>query len=296
MNGVDHPYGFGGKEEQNEFNGTLQWLDFGWRNYDAALGRWMSIDNKAELAYQLTPYRYSFNNPVLFTDPDGQWELEKRTTGEGKKAKTTLHIVKTRDDDNFNSFVSDLGFGDVSEETLSIVEDLFGDEIQDQIATGEVAVNDLGGKGGKKLKSFQKALSKYNKKSSKYVGTNCMDCNVGVDRNNAVPLPNTETMSFQSQVPFFKDSFYESVLDKEYNNLPSEDAQFGDTIRYANEGAEQQTAHVSIFLFDNNRGVQVFQKPDGSAKFNINYETKNQKDNRRGHKQTIKPIYRYKKL
>lgn len=69
INGTDHPYGFGGKEEQDELG--LEWMDFHARNYDSALGRWMNIDPLAELMRRHSPYNYAFDNPIFFTDPDG---------------------------------------------------------------------------------------------------------------------------------------------------------------------------------------------------------------------------------
>ena len=42
-----------------------------WRQYDAALGRFNSIDKLAEMKYDNTPYRYAFNNPNFWVDPSG---------------------------------------------------------------------------------------------------------------------------------------------------------------------------------------------------------------------------------
>ncbi len=72
-----YKYKYNGKELQDELG--LNMYDYGARNYDPALGRWMNIDAIAEGAYEYTPYRYAFNNPIRYIDPDGNFELDKAT-------------------------------------------------------------------------------------------------------------------------------------------------------------------------------------------------------------------------
>jgi len=42
-----------------------------YRQYDAVLGRFHSVDPLADLVTAITPYQYAFNNPVRFNDPLG---------------------------------------------------------------------------------------------------------------------------------------------------------------------------------------------------------------------------------
>jgi RHS repeat-associated protein len=49
----------------------LNVYDYGNRNYDAALGRFMTIDRFAEKYLDNTPYHYTKNNPVFFVDIKG---------------------------------------------------------------------------------------------------------------------------------------------------------------------------------------------------------------------------------
>ena len=67
------PYKYNGKELDTK-NG-LNWYDYGARHYDAALGRFISVDPLSEQDYPNSPYTYCGGNPVIRIDKDGRiWD------------------------------------------------------------------------------------------------------------------------------------------------------------------------------------------------------------------------------
>jgi RHS repeat-associated protein len=81
-------YKYNGKEYQDELG--LNMYDYGARNYDPALGRWMNVDPLAEKLPHASPYAFCLNNPILFVDPDGQFPWPWfRLMFVGKASKTS---------------------------------------------------------------------------------------------------------------------------------------------------------------------------------------------------------------
>ena len=70
--GTGYKYGFNGKEGDDEISGTKINWDFGSRVYNATIGRWLSVDVKANRYPFIQPYNFVANCPIWFIDPAGE--------------------------------------------------------------------------------------------------------------------------------------------------------------------------------------------------------------------------------
>jgi RHS repeat-associated protein len=102
FNSGTNPYLYNGKEI-DRMNG-LNENDYGARWYDAAVGRWGSVDPLAEKRQWISPYVYCSGNPVNRIDPDGRLDggpdsggtaaVDTDTKKTTAQSSTTVNIPK----------------------------------------------------------------------------------------------------------------------------------------------------------------------------------------------------------
>jgi RHS repeat-associated protein len=60
----NNKYQYNEKEWNDDFG--LGWNDYGARFYDPSVARWWNVDPLSEKYYNITPYNYCLNNPLIY--------------------------------------------------------------------------------------------------------------------------------------------------------------------------------------------------------------------------------------
>lgn len=258
QNGTSYysPFKFSAKEQDLETGYSY----FGARYYSPQLSVWLSVDPMSDKAPGWTPYRYGFNNPASFVDPDGRWEIKVEKDANGRNQM----VVVGQKGDNLKSLSKQTG---LSEKYLKRQ---LGKETTASLGEGSriTAIGD-------KFEGINAALN-----HPEYKRSNCFGTAIGFAINGKVDF------NFDNNWPADADDVLLNSFE-ETNN-----PQFGTLVRMARSDGHQSTpglsasqrrqlatrgdapsgaSHFATFLLKNEQGVQVFTKNGYNAPWAISY-------------------------
>lgn len=152
-------YKFLNKEYEDSF--ALNVTETDYRHYDSALGRFNVLDPMAELAPDFTPYRYGFNNPVIWSDASGLFETYSQAMSFLRDNGLDGRVSWFDKNDPSKGFIATVVGGEFDGTTFYDFGELLSEV---QVSTGGGGNNNGGGNSN--IKNFQGV--KYNNEAFTY--------------------------------------------------------------------------------------------------------------------------------
>ena len=171
-------YQYNGKELNTDFG--LDWNDYGARWYDAGLGRFTTVDPLASIMPGWSPYSYTFNNPIAFTDPLGLapstslWGddigSEKREEGQGRMADAYQKVENKNNDDPKNTWEEAIGRYFEQQAEQKVIDAFNYSKLSDSENELVEIANEMASKSGTKKEPQGANQDVYNEQGSFLVG------------------------------------------------------------------------------------------------------------------------------
>ncbi len=202
-------------------------------------------------------YTYVLNNPYLYTDPLGLWELtyEERTKDKKNKDgtitkvydRTIVTAVKTNKDDNGASLAKQLGL--TGKDATKFAEKVGGGD--------NIRLSEQGGDVGRVFGAVESGLTnqkKWENDNKDKLAEKAADGQYGPTHSDcsrtACQIGLGRFLGLQVGT-----NVLDPLLDTETRNVTESDAQVGDIIRYAKEN--NVATHFANFIFRNDDGTPV---------------------------------------
>ncbi|WP_264530317.1 DUF6443 domain-containing protein [Flavobacterium sp. N502540] len=136
---TNNKYKYNGKELQDELG--LNMYDMEARNYMPDVGRWGNMDELSEIFYVNSPYNFSNNNPVVYSDPTG---LAPESSN--YLASTVVNrrgeIIDYKDDGDDNIYLNKRGGEIVGKERLGVKYEVGNKIVQADLTNYNVLFSD----------------------------------------------------------------------------------------------------------------------------------------------------------
>ncbi|PHR42305.1 MAG: hypothetical protein COA32_17600, partial [Fluviicola sp.] len=139
----DFDFGFNGMYKDDEMKGEGNSYDFGARMYDPRVGRWLSLDPMARQYPHLSPYNFVANNPIIFTDANGEVILDPKTKKPVVKVNGEWKTVLKTNEEGEPIKLGDVSdkFVEVSQPVLDdITSSNVGEKLYDEMQASKVEI------------------------------------------------------------------------------------------------------------------------------------------------------------